>query len=104
MRNSVLGVGLFVPRTIVDVLALKLRIGYQRAQLKVAKMIQINKDNMRIMNISRKWKLNYIIQSNKIQEKLSRRKLEVINRINELKQIIRNQTVIDYTKIYMIQN
>ena len=48
IRNSALRVGLIALRTIVDVLALKLCVGYQRARSKVAKMIQINKDNPRM--------------------------------------------------------
>ena len=48
MRNSALGVGLIAPRTIVEVLALKLHVGHQRARSKVAKIIQINEDNARM--------------------------------------------------------
>ena len=62
MSNSVLGVGLLVLRTIVDILALKLYFSYQRARSKVTKMVQINEDNARfsygysksIMEINRK--------------------------------------------------
>ena len=48
IRNSILGIGLLVLRTITNVLSLKLHIGHQRARSRVAKMIQINKDNARI--------------------------------------------------------
>ena len=47
-RKTSLGVGLLAPRTIVDVLALKLHVGHQRADSKVDKMIQINEENVRI--------------------------------------------------------
>ena len=49
MRNSALGIGLLALRTIADILALKLYFGHQRARSKVAKMLQINEDNARIL-------------------------------------------------------
>ena len=112
MRNSALGVGLMAPRTIVDVLALKLYVGHQRARSKVAKIIQINEDNARmsygysasIIETSRKWKPNNVIWSDEIQEMLNRRQLKVMNRANEPKWITKNKTIMDYVKMYVKMN
>ena len=92
-RKTALGVGLLAPRTIIDALALKLYLGHKRADDRIAKVIQINEDNARIqygyskslMDVDRKVKPNKIIWSDKIQQKLSRRNLEIINRLEEPK-------------------
>ena len=47
-RKTALGVGLLAPRTIVDILSLKLYIGHQRMKSKVSEIFQINKDNARV--------------------------------------------------------
>ena len=47
-RKTTLGIGLLAPRTIVDVLALKLYFGHKRMNDKVTKLIQINEDNARL--------------------------------------------------------
>ena len=47
-RKTVLGIGLLGPRTIVDVLALKLFFGHKRMNDKVTKLIQTNEDNARV--------------------------------------------------------
>ena len=47
-RKTSLGVELLAPRMIVDILALKLYVGHQRAESRVAKIIQINEDNVRL--------------------------------------------------------
>ena len=80
-RKTALGIGLLAPRTIIDVLSLKLYIGNQRLNSKVAQIIQINEDNARlsygysesILTTQRKYKPNVIMWSDEIQEKLNRR-------------------------------
>ena len=44
-----LEVELLAPRTIVDILVLKLYVGYQRVDLKLEKIIKISKKNTRIL-------------------------------------------------------
>ena len=65
---------MLAPRTIIDVLALKLHIGNQRLNQKVRKIIQINEDNARlsyrhlesILEIKRNYKPNVITWSDEI--------------------------------------
>ena len=67
-RKTALGVGLLAPRTIIDVLTLKLYFGHKRANDRISKDIQINEDNARIqcgfskgiIETERKFKLNKI--------------------------------------------
>jgi len=47
-RKTALGIGLLSPSATIDVLALKLYLGNQRLNEKVAKMIQANEDNDRV--------------------------------------------------------
>ena len=47
-RKLALGVGLMAPTTIMYVLAMKLYVGYNRGEIRVSKMIKINKENTRI--------------------------------------------------------
>ena len=44
-RKTALGVGLIVPRIIIDVLALKLYLGYQKVEDRISLLIQIIEDN-----------------------------------------------------------
>ena len=100
------------PRTIVDVLALKLYLGHQRARSKVAKIMKINEDNARmsygysasIIETSRKWKPNQITWSDETQDMLNRRQLEVINRSNEPRLITKNKTIMDYARTFVKTN
>ena len=48
MRKTALIVGLVAPLAIFDTLALKLYVENMRADTKVAKTIQINKDNAKV--------------------------------------------------------
>ena len=70
-RKIVLGIGLMAPKTIIDVLLLKLYLGNQRLNQKVVKIIQINEDNARlsygysecILEMKQKYKPNKIMWS-----------------------------------------
>ena len=111
-RKTALGIGLLAPRTIIDVLSLKLYIGNQRLNSKVAQIIQINEDNARIsygysesiLETQRKYKPNVIMWSDEIQEKLNRRQLKVENRMNEPKWFTINKTIMDYAIQYITSN
>ena len=111
MRNSALGIGLLKPRTIVDLLSLKLYLGHHRAKTKESKMMQINEDNARwtygysksVMQIDRQWKPKHIIWSDEIQMKLKCRQLEIVNRINEPRWVTANQTIMDFVREYVTQ-
>ena len=104
-----MGVGLLAPRTIVDILSLKLYLGHQRMQSKVAKIIQINEDNARlsygysrsVLETKRIHKPEKVIWCNEIQAKLDRRRLSMENRINEVKWISTNLTIMDYAIKYV---
>ena len=95
---------MLAPRTIVDVLALKLHVGHQRADSKVAKMIQMNEENTRIsyghsasvIETERKYKPNNVTWSDETQEKLQRRQLEMINKTNESRWFTKNDAIMDY--------
>jgi len=107
-RKTALGVGLLAPRTIVDILSLKLYIGHQRMKSKVSEIIQINEDNARvsygystsIIETERKDKPNEITWNDEIQVKLNRRNLRLENRTNEPKWISKNKTIMDYAVRY----
>ena len=68
----------------------------------------MNKDNARIsygyletiLLTQRKYKLNVIMWSNEIQEKLNRRQLEVENRMNKPKWFITNKMIMNYSIKY----
>ena len=47
-RKTALGIELMAPKTIIGVLLLKIYLGNQRLNQKVAKIIQINEDNARL--------------------------------------------------------
>ena len=102
-RKSALGVGLLALRIIVNTLALKLYIRHQRADDRIGKIIQINEENMQmqygysksIIEMERESKPKKIIWSDKIQQKLCRRKLRLINRMNEVNYITKNKTIMD---------
>ena len=69
-----LGIGLLAPATIIDVLALKLYFGHKRANYRIGKAIQINKDNARIqygysksiVEVDRNMKPNKVIWSDEV--------------------------------------
>ena len=82
-RKSMLGVKLMSPSTIMDILALKLYIGYNRGESEVAKIIKILEENAwlqygysgYILETSRDKKPKQLIWSNKIQQMLEKRNL-----------------------------
>ena len=108
-RKIALGVGLLVPRTIINMLAIKLYLRHQRAKDKTSVLIQIIKDNARvqygyfksIIKTDRIVKPTRITWSNKIQQKLSRRKIEIINRVYEPKQFFKNKVIIEIVVEYI---
>jgi len=108
-RKTAMGIGLLAPRTIVDILALKLYVGHQRMNSKVAKIIQINEDNARlsygysrsVLETKRSHKPKQVIWSDEIQAKLDRRRLKIENRLNERTWISKNLTIMDYAIKYV---
>ena len=92
-RKTALGVGLLALRIIIDVLALKLHFRHKRINSKVAKVIQINENNTwfecgcskSCLEINRNAKLNKIMGTDEVWQKLSRRNLVVVNQIEEPK-------------------
>ena len=88
-----LGLGSLALRTIIDILPLKLYFRCKRINDKVAKLMKINKDNPRIqhgcskgcLEVERDAKPNRIIWSNEVEQKISRRKLVLVNQMEESK-------------------
>ena len=72
-------------------------------------MIQINEENVRIshghsasvIETERKHKPNNITWSDEIREKLQRRQLEMINKINKSRWFTKNDTSMDYVVKYI---
>ena len=110
-RKSALGVGLMAPRTIMNVLALKLYVGHMRGELRVSKMIKINEDNVRfyygfsaeVIDPRLEWNPAVMTWSNEIRLMLKSRRMQLINRINESKWITKNKTIMDYAIQYSNQ-
>ena len=108
-RKTALGIGLLAPATIIDVLALKLYFGHKRANDRIGKAIQINEDNARIqygysksiVEVDQNMKPNKVIWSDEVQQKLSRQKLVIINRIDEPKWVSKNKTIMDMVVEYV---
>lgn len=102
-RKSALGVGLLVPRTIVDELSLKLHLGHRRAEDRIGNMMQIIEDDARsqhgysksIMEANRLEKPKNITWSDEIQAKLERREIKLENRANEPKRFAVNKTIME---------
>ena len=74
-----------------------------RADTKVAKTIQINKDNAKVscgcsksvIETDCKHKLKDIMQSDEMEEKMTKRKLVLVNRGNEPRMFTKNKTIMD---------
>jgi len=107
-RKSALGVGLMAPSTIIDSLALKAYVSHQRGESNISKIIQILEQNvwlqygyyMLVMETPKRMKPKQLIWSDKVQHKLEKWQIMLINRLNEKDRITRNKTIMDYAVEY----
>ena len=88
---------------------MKLYLRYQRAKDRTSVIIQIIEDNAHmqygysksIIETDRIVKLIRITWSDEIQQKLSRRKIEIINRVNEPKWFSKNRIIMEMVVEYI---
>ena len=88
---------------------MKLYLGHQRAEDRISKINQIIEDNTHIqygysksvIEVNRLEKPSKITWSDEMQERLSRRGLQIENRVNEPKWFTRNETIMDMVAKYV---
>jgi len=92
-RQMALGVGLMSPKTIMNILALKLYIGHNKFDSDVSKMIKINEENAwlhygyadEVIDMNNEWQPMIQTWSDEIQSMLRSRNLNIINQFDENK-------------------